>query len=102
CRTVKEKTPTSYVTVDRATGSRTIVHYRDRDLPEFSFVDFARIDLSTFDWLHFEGRNIAETERMLEFARERYPSLPRSVEIEKPRGGIESLFSKASILLFSH
>lgn len=99
CCTVKGKTPTSYVTVDRATGSRTIVHYRD--LPEFSFADFARIDFSAFDWLHFEGRNIAETERMLEFARERYPSLPRSVEIEKPRGGIESLFSKASILLFS-
>lgn len=100
CRTVRGKTPTSYVTVDRATGSRTIVHYRD--LVEFSFVDFLKIDLSTFDWIHFEGRNIVETERMLEFARERYPSLPRSVEIEKPRSGIESLFSRASVLLFSH
>lgn len=99
CRIVKGKTPTSYVTLSRATGSRTIVHYRD--LPEFSFADFANIDLSPFDWLHFEGRNVAETARMLALVRERFPSLPWSVEIEKPRPGIESLFEGAAVLLFS-
>ncbi|QBQ53406.1 PfkB family carbohydrate kinase [Nitrosococcus wardiae] len=99
CRTVTGKTPTSYVILSRATGSRTIVHYRD--LPEFSFADFANIDLSPFDWLHLEGRNVAETARMLALVRERFPSLPWSVEIEKPRPGIESLFEEAAVLLFS-
>lgn len=99
CRTLKGKAPTSYVLLSRATGSRTIVHYRD--LPEFSFMDFAKIDLASFDWLHFEGRNVAETARMLSLVQERFSSLPWSVEIEKPRPGIEGLFKGAAILLFS-
>lgn len=93
-------TPTSYITLSRTTGSRTIIHYRD--LPEFSFADFAKIDPSSFDWLHFEGRNITETLRMLTFVRKKFPSLPWSVEIEKPRANIENLFEGATILLFSH
>jgi ketohexokinase len=85
--------------LSHASGTRTIVHYRD--LPEFSFADFEKIELSTFDWLHFEGRNVVETAHMLALVRERFPSLPWSVEIEKPRPGIENLFEGATILLFS-
>jgi ketohexokinase len=99
CRAVKGKAPTSYILLSHDAGTRTIVHYRD--LPEFSFADFEKIELSTFDWLHFEGRNITETVRMLDLVRERFPSLPWSVEIEKPKPGIESLFEGAAILLFS-
>ncbi len=93
------KVPTSYIALNRRNGSRTIIHYRD--LPEFGFEDFAKIDPSLFDWFHFEGRNVAETERMLAYLRIRYPHIPRSIEIEKPRLGIERLFSGASVLLFS-
>jgi len=93
------KVPTSYVTLNRRNGSRTIVHYRD--LPEFGYDDFARIDLQDYQWLHFEGRNVAETRRMLERAQALAPAAPRSVEIEKPRPDIEQLFAHADVLLFS-
>jgi len=59
--------PVSSVLISAETGSRTITHYRD--LPEFGYADFAVIDLRPFDWLHFEGRNVAATRRMLEQVR---------------------------------
>ncbi len=77
------KNPTSYILLNQATGSRSIVHYRD--LPEYDFDQFTRIDLRDFDWLHFEGRNIDVTLEMLQHARCVAPHLPLSIEIEKPR-----------------
>lgn len=93
------KVPTSYVTLSSQTGSRTIVHYRD--LPELAYDDFARLDLSRYDWIHFEGRNLDALRKMLELRRERHPGLGCSLEVEKPREGIEALFSLADALLFS-
>lgn len=94
------KVPTSYVTLNSLNGSRTIVHYRD--LPEFSFKQFKTIDLSSFDWVHFEGRNVAETEKMMARVRLNHPDLPISVEIEKVRPGDETrLFPMADVLLFA-
>jgi len=93
------KVPTSYITLNQRNGSRTIVHYRD--LPEFSFADFQMIHFLAFDWLHFEGRNVVETARMLERVRQICPLIPVSLEVEKPRSHIEQLFSKADVLLFS-
>ena len=91
--------PTSYILLSRATGSRTIAHLRN--LPEFSDVDFARIDVSGYDWIHFEGRNIEATLNMLtSLARDRHRAVC-SVEVEKPRDGIEQLFEHAPVLLFS-
>lgn len=91
--------PTSYILASQLNGSRTIVHYRD--LPEFAYDDFAAVDLDGFDWLHCEGRNVVETRRMLERARACLPRLPISVEIEKPRAGVEALLSRADYVLFS-
>lgn len=98
-RLAEGKVPTSYITHNLANGSRTIVHHRD--LPEYPFSQFQQIDLSQFDWLHFEGRNVAETNKMLAWAKQQAPGLPRSVEIEKERDGIDSLFELADVLLFS-
>src|SRR3569833_2776377 len=98
-RLPKGKVPTSYITLNQRNGSRSIVHYRD--LPEYDFDAFATIDLGACDWLHFEGRNIVETARMLAHARRTQPHIPRSVEIEKPRAEIERLFADATLLLFS-
>ena len=92
-------TPTSSIIVSQTGGSRTIVHYRD--LVEFDADYFRRIDLDSFDWLHFEGRNIAETRKMLRHAGQVCPDIPRSVEIEKPRPDIDCLFEDAHLLLFS-
>jgi ketohexokinase len=91
--------PVSSVLLSAATGSRTIVHYRD--LPEYGYGDFARLDLQAFDWLHFEGRNIVALGDMLQWSRQHYPAIPRSLEVEKPRAGIDRLFGLADVLLFS-
>lgn len=100
CLTLAEgKVPTSYITLNRATGSRTIVHYRD--LPELPHKHFESIDLEGYDWFHFEGRNIEETLMMMQRVRREHPLAAISLEVEKPREGIEALFDQASVLLFS-
>ena len=93
------KVPTSYISHNLSNGSRTIVHHRD--LPEYPFSQFQKIDLKPFDWLHFEGRNVAATRQMLAWAKQQAPELPCSVEIEKQRAHIDSLFELADVLLFS-
>ena len=89
-------TPTSCVISSRHSGSRTIVHYRR--LPEYSAEDFAAIPVRAFDWIHFEGRHVAALERMFDGLA---PDHPCSLEVEKPRPGIERLFSRPGLLLFS-
>ena len=91
------KTPTSYISLNRENGSRTIVHFRD--LPELSAQQFNHIDLDGFDWLHFEARNICQLEQIMKQAGQ--AGVPLSLEVEKLRPGIESLFSLADILMFS-
>ena len=93
------KVPTSYVSLSQQNGSRTIVHYRD--LPEYDFAHFRLIDLHRYHWLHFEGRNVGETRAMLAHAKAVAPAVTRSLEVEKPRPDIETLFGEANILLFS-
>lgn len=90
-------TPISYIVHSLRNGSRTIVHYRD--LPEYPFEAFRRIDLSHYDWCHFEGRNVEETARMLQRVKA-HGGLPCSLEVEKTRDGIERLFAHADLILF--
>ncbi len=100
CRRVDSgSVPVSSVLLSRDTGSRSITHYRD--LPEYAFSDFESIEPQAFDWLHFEGRNVDETRRMLDSLRAGAASMPCSIEIEKPRVGIDALFPYADVLLFS-
>ena len=91
--------PLSCVTLSRATGSRTIVHYRE--LPELTAADFAQVPLAGFDWLHFEGRHPAETALMLRDAALRRPDLPISLEVEKSRPDIDRLLAGPRVLIFS-
>ncbi len=93
------RSPVSYITASRATGSRTIVHYRD--LPDLDADDFAAVPLDGLAWLHFEGRNVAATRAMIRDARARAPRLPVSVEIEKPRDGIEALAEAADVVVYA-
>lgn len=92
-------TPTSYVCVSRATGSRTIVHYRD--LPEYTAEDFRRIELDAWDWVHFEGRNPREIAQMQARLKRQRPQLKCSLEVEKPRPAIEALFEGPDVVMFS-
>lgn len=93
------RTPTSYICLSRASGTRTIIHHRD--LPELSYAEFSRVDLTGVRWVHFEGRNVEETRRMIARVRNLRPRVRVSVEIEKPRPGIEGLFEGPDLLLFS-
>ena len=90
--------PTSYITLSGASGSRTIVHCRD--LPEYSAMAFSGVDLKPFDWVHFEGRAIDQLGPMLARVRAER-GMPVSLEVEKPRAGIEALFDKPDLLMFS-
>ena len=90
--------PTSYILLSEASGSRSIVHFRD--LPEYHAKHFLKMDLRGFDWVHFEGRAIDQLVPMLWRARGMC-GLPVSLEVEKPRRGIEELFEQADLLLFS-
>ena len=92
-------TPTSYITLSRTTGSRTIVHHRD--LPELAASLFQSRGLEQMDWVHLEGRNPEQTCRIIKDIRRLRPDMPLSVEIEKPRAGIETLLTDADLLLFS-
>jgi ketohexokinase len=92
-------TPTSYITSSQATGSRTIVHYRN--LPEYDENDFSEIDLTPFDWLHFEGRNPDATLAMLQRVRALGTAARISIEFEKPREGLELCLPYADVVMIS-
>jgi ketohexokinase len=97
CPQLPGRPPTSSIYL--SAGNRSIVHYRD--LPELAAEYLQGIDLGDYDWLHFEGRNVAALRSMLAHARSRYPSLPISLELEKPRPEIETVFDEADLLLCS-
>jgi ketohexokinase len=98
-RFIKGATPTSYIQVAQDTGSRTITHFRQ--LPEVEFDHFAKIEIEAFDWLHFEGRNLDALGGMLNIAKTFLTHQTISLEVEKPREGIEALFAQANVLFFS-
>ena len=97
CPRLAGKPPTSSIYLSGR--SRGIVHYRD--LPELSANHIRQADLPGFDWVHFEGRNVDEVERMMMFARRHKPGLFVSLELEKPRDNIDSLYPLADLLICS-
>ena len=92
-------TPTSYITLNGQNGSRTIVHYRD--LAELRLNDFAHLSLERIDWFHFEGRNVEQLNHLLERTLSIRIDQPISLELEKPRDGLEELAHKADVLMVS-
>lgn len=98
-RFIKGATPNSYVVNAQDNATRTITHFRD--LPEVEFDHFAKIEIESYDWLHFEGRNLAALPGMLNICQTFLQGQPVSLEVEKPRPGIEALFSQVHLLLFS-
>lgn len=90
-------TPTSYITLSRATGSRSIVHYRRLD--ELDAQQFAQLPLASYHWCHFEARNCVQLLEMLQLCK--VASRPISLELEKPRDALEPLLPLADVLLIS-
>jgi len=99
CPRLQGTTPTSYITLNQKNGSRSIVHYRN--LAELSATDFPADAVSNFDWFHFEGRNVAETRKMLQAIHSQKVDQGISLEVEKFHENIESLFELVDVLLFS-
>jgi ketohexokinase len=97
CVRLPGRPPTS--SIQSTASSRTIVHFRD--LPEMHAQQFALIELAPFEWIHFEGRNVPELKKMLARVRELRPQVPVSLELEKPREGIESVLDTPDLLICS-
>ena len=93
------RSPVSCVLLSRATGSRTIVHHRE--LREYRAADLARHWPLAVDWVHFEGREPGELGNMLEMVRGAGPHPVVSLEVEKPRPGLEELWSLADVLILA-
>lgn len=97
CPRLPGRPPTSSIYLSGA--GRTIVHYRE--LPELSAEQFCAVDLTPFDWIHFECRNVPELAKMLAHVKKHRPDVPISLELEKPRDGMESLVHTPSLLICS-
>ena len=97
CPHLPGRPPTSSIYLNA--GNRSIVHYRD--LPELDARHLLAVDVARCDWLHFEGRNIEALADMMGDARTRAPALPISLELEKPRAGVEALFVVPDLLICS-
>jgi ketohexokinase len=94
------KSPTSYVTLNRDNGSRTIVHYRK--LPEYDAEAFGAVNLRPYEWVHFEARpNVDAVATMMQRVRREQPHAGISLEVEKHREGVEKLLEIPDVVLFS-
>ncbi|XP_012159945.1 ketohexokinase [Ceratitis capitata] len=56
CPSTDMDPPFSSVILNKATGSRTIIH-SNPGFPPLEYTHLSRIDLSIYGWIHFEGRN---------------------------------------------
>ena len=99
CRRVAGMPPLSAVLIAAPGAHRTIVHHRAT--PEYGLDDFGRLDLSRWQWVHFESRPGPETARMVRHARLFRPELLISIEAEKVRSGSEECFPLARMVIFS-
>lgn len=99
------ETPFTNIILNRSSGTRTILHYRAHDYIENTAEDFAKLDLSTYKWIHFEGRTIPETLKMIDLIeawnKERKDPIKYSVELEKCIESTKSLLSKGSVVFVS-
>jgi len=90
-------TPQSTIWLDSSNGSRTIVHYRN--LPELSLSELHQIPIQQYNWIHFEGRNVATLFSYLSGLELSADVI--SLEIEKDRDGIELLLPLITTVIVS-
>jgi len=90
-------TPVSSVWLAEQGASRTIVHYRD--LPELTLSHLLSLPADGLDWLHLEGRNCETLACWL--MESKAPRERLSLELEKPRAGLESLLDRVSLGILS-
>ncbi|GFW17330.1 ketohexokinase [Trichonephila clavipes] len=90
------ESPISTNLINIQNGSRTIVH-SNKNMPEVTFEDFKCLDLNNYSWIHFECRPYYEDlKKMIKHIREwnaekNHDPIIISIEIEKPRMGINTM-----------
>ncbi|XP_007900097.1 ketohexokinase isoform X5 [Callorhinchus milii] len=99
-------TPCACCIVNSSSGSRTVV-LSDMNLPDVTIEDFKKVDLSQFKLIHWEGRNASEQIGMIQRVVQYNATVPAecritiSVEIEKPRQDLFSLFGHGDVVFVS-
>ncbi|XP_078258945.1 ketohexokinase isoform X5 [Rhinoraja longicauda] len=98
--------PASIIISNISNGSRTILH-TNRNLPNVSPEDFRKVDLTQYNWIHWEGRNAPEQVAMIQQV-EQYNTnvsaeqrITTSVEIEKTREELYQLFGCGDVVFVS-
>ncbi|XP_008511247.1 ketohexokinase isoform X4 [Equus przewalskii] len=87
-------------------GSLAPGHVAD-NLPDVSAMDFEKVDLTRFKWIHIEGRNVSEQVKMLQRIEQHNARQPPeqkiqvSVEVEKPREELFQLFGYGDVVFVS-
>ncbi|KAM9800579.1 ketohexokinase isoform 2-T2 [Syngnathus typhle] len=100
------QTPSACCVVCPSSGSRTVL-LADTNIRDVTSGDFSRLDLTTFKWIHWEGRNAEQQLKMMAAVVRHNAALPRrlriavSVEIEKPREELYQLFPHADVVFVS-
>ena len=99
------KVPQAIIVLSESTHSRTILSHNPLPpTPVSCFQSFVSSDdaKKELQWIHFEGRSIAETTEMMETCYHNDDNLTVSVELEKPyREGIDALASFSDVCFFS-
>ena len=88
------QTPMSCITLSEASGSRTIVHFRD--LPELDVGHLAAHRYEPCDWIHIEARDTLLVTGLLAALGGRAPV---SLEVEKERPGIDRHLASPELLI---
>lgn len=104
CPKTDKDPPFSSIILVNVKGTRTIVH-SNPGFPILTYAHFKTIDLSSYSWIHFEGRNVEETEQMIDMIRNynknHQQSIQISVELEKLNRDLFKLACRANVVFIS-
>ena len=79
---------------------RTIIH-TNKNLPELTCAEFEKLNLTSFSWIHFEGRNLEQVKLMMRHVKKTFPRLTVSVEVEKINRNFEELIPFGDVVFIS-
>ncbi|XP_018785307.1 PREDICTED: ketohexokinase-like [Bactrocera latifrons] len=104
CPSTDMDPPFSSVILNKASGSRTIIH-SNPGFPTLTYEHGTRLDLSNYGWIHFEGRNNASVLQFIRDIRKHNKELRKpneririSVDLEKMKDEILELGEAADFV----
>ncbi|XP_013115488.1 ketohexokinase [Stomoxys calcitrans] len=104
CPNIDMDPPFSSIILAQSKGTRTIVH-SNPGFPILTFEHFKKIDLSSYAWIHFEGRSVEETVQMIDmirlFNKNHKKSIRISLEMEKLNKELFRLACRADLVFIS-